>query len=50
MNPVKISTLIEQLQKMNPEHFIRIGASNAPPWITDFYFSEVTPSEDDSDE
>ena len=47
---MKVSELKEAIKNMEDDIELIIVADNAPPWITDFYISEITPSEDDSDE
>ncbi len=49
MKPIKISVLIEQLGKFNPDNYLIIEAVNAPPWIVEYAFREVVPESDEDE-
>lgn len=39
---MKVSELIEQLENVDGDDFVQIGAENAPPWITKFSLTIVS--------
>ena len=47
---MKVKDMIEELQKFNPEHTVKLTADNAPPWVTVYRIAVVEEDDEETQE